>query len=30
MDITIKNCNNIRKGNICIEKNKLKIKYRKN
>ena len=27
MDITIKNCNNIRKGNICIEKNKLNIKY---
>lgn len=27
MDITIKNCNNIRKGNISIEKNKLNIKY---
>ena len=27
MDITIKNCNNIKKGNICIEKNKLNIKY---
>lgn len=27
MDITTKNCNNIRKGNICIEKNKLNIKY---
>ena len=27
MNITIKNCNNIRKGNISIEKNKLNIKY---
>ena len=27
MDVTIKNCNNIKKGNICIEKNKLNIKY---
>ena len=27
MNITIKNCNNIKEGNISIEKNKLNIKY---